>query len=64
MNFTSFRLSKRGMAAQSSVFEGYRTESGVHLEYYIGTDFWGADAFEYAQTRNVIRAFDGDEEVF
>ena len=64
MNFTSFRLSKRGMAAQSSVFEGYRKESGIHLEYYICTDFWGADASEYAQTRNVIRAFDGDEEVF
>ena len=40
MNFKSFQLVQTDMTAQRRVYEGYKTESGVHLEYYISTEMW------------------------
>ena len=38
MDFKSFKLVQSDMTAQRRVYEGYKTESGVHLEYYISTE--------------------------
>lgn len=40
MDFKSFQLVQTDMTAQRRVYEGYKTENGVHLEYYISTDEW------------------------
>lgn len=38
MEFKSFKLVQTNMSAQQYVYEGYKTENGVHLEYYISTE--------------------------
>lgn len=38
MDFKSFKLVQTDMTAQHRVYEGYKTENGVHLEYYISTE--------------------------
>ena len=40
MDFKSFKLVQTDMTAQRRVYEGYKTETGVHLEYYISTEMW------------------------
>ena len=40
MDFKSFKLVQTDMTAQHRVYEGYKTENGVHLEYYISTEMW------------------------
>ena len=35
-----FSLSEIGMSAQSYVYEGYKTETGVHLEHFIRSEYW------------------------
>ena len=40
MGFKSFKLVQTDMTAQRRVYEGYKTENGVHLEYYISTEMW------------------------
>ena len=40
MEFKSFKLVQTNMSAQQYVYEGYKTEKGVHLEYYISTENW------------------------
>ena len=40
MDFKSFKLVQTDMTAQRRVYEGYKTENGVHLEYYISTEMW------------------------
>ena len=40
MEFQHFSLSESGMSAQSYVYEGYKTETGVHLEHFIRSEYW------------------------
>ena len=39
MEFQRFSLSESGMSAQSYVYEGYKTETGVHLEHFIRSEY-------------------------
>lgn len=64
MDFKSFKLVQTGMTAQRRVYEGYKTESGVHLEYYISTNEWDDTISGYAECRDTIRKIDGDEKLF
>lgn len=64
MDFTSFTLSERGMAAQSSVYEGYKTENGVHLEYYLSSIYWDETAKKDIEEREVVRAVDGNDALY
>ena len=61
MEFERFSLSTSGTTAESYVYEGYRTESGVHLAYYTSTSWWDNTVSDYVQSRYVIRAIDGDD---
>ena len=63
MDFKSFKLEQTDMTAQHRVYEGYKTENGVHLEYYISTEMWDAKTSGNVECRNVIRAIDADESV-
>ena len=40
MEFQHCSLSESGMSAQSYVYEGYKTETGVHLEHFIRSEYW------------------------
>ena len=64
MDFKSFKLVQSDMTAQRRVYEGYKTENGVHLEYYISTDEWDDTISDYAECRDTIRKIDGDEKLF
>lgn len=64
MNFESFKLVQTNMTAQRRVYEGYKTENGVHLEYYISTNEWDDTISDYAECRDTIRKIDGDEKLF
>ena len=64
MDFKSFKLVQTDMTAQRRVYEGYKTENGVHLEYYISTEMWDDKTSENVECRNVVRAIDADESVF
>lgn len=64
MDFKSFQLVQTDMTAQRRVYEGYKTESGVHLEYYISTEMWDDKTSGNVECRNVVRAIDADESVF
>lgn len=64
MDFKSFQLVQTDMTAQRRVYEGYKTENGVHLEYYISTDEWDDTISDYAECRDTIRKIDGDEKLF
>lgn len=64
MDFKSFKLVQSDMTAQHRVYEGYKTENGVHLEYYISTDEWDDTISDYAECRDTIRKIDGDEKLF
>lgn len=64
MDFKSFKLVQTDMTAQRRVYEGYKTESGVHLEYYISTEMWDDKTSGNVECRNVVRTIDADESVF
>lgn len=64
MDFKSFKLVQTDMTAQRRVYEGYKTENGVHLEYYISTNEWDDRISDYAECRDTIRKIDGDERLF
>ena len=64
MDFKSFKLVQTDMTAQHRVYEGYKTENGVHLEYYISTEMWDDKTSGNVECRNVVRAIDVDESVF
>lgn len=64
MSFESFKLVQSGMSAQRYVYEGYKTESGVHLEYYISTNEWDDSISDYAECRDTVRKIDGNEMLF
>ena len=64
MDFKSFKLVQTDMTAQRRVYEGYKTESGVHLEYYISAEMWDDKTSGNVECRNVVRAIDADESVF
>ncbi len=64
MDFKSFKLVQTDMTAQRRVYEGYKTENGVHLEYYISTNEWDDRISDYAECRDTIRKIDGDEKLF
>lgn len=64
MDFKSFKLVQTNMSAQRYVYEGYKTENGIHLEYYISTENWDNTTLGYAENRNTVRVIDGDEKLF
>ena len=64
MEFERFSLSTSGTTAESYVYEGYRTESGVHLAYYTSTSWWDNTVSDYVESRYVIRAIDGDDALY
>ena len=64
MGFKSFKLVQTDMTAQRRVYEGYKKENGVHLEYYISTNEWDDTISDYAECRDTIRKIDGDEKLF
>lgn len=64
MDFKSFKLVQTDMTAQRRVYEGYKTENGVHLEYYISTEMWDDKTSENVECRDTIRKIDGDEKLF
>lgn len=64
MEFERFSLSTSGTTAESYVYEGYRTESGVHLAYYTSTSWWDNTVSDYVESRHVIRAIDGDDALY
>ena len=64
MDFKSFKLVQTDMTAQRRVYEGYKTENGIHLEYYISTNEWDDTISGYAECRDTIRKIDGDEKLF
>ena len=64
MGFKSFKLVQTDMTAQRRVYEGYKTENGVHLEYYISTNEWDNTISDYEECRDTIRKIDGDEKLF
>lgn len=64
MDFKSFQLVQTDMTAQRRVYEGYKTENGVHLEYYISTEMWDDKTSGNVECRSVVRAIDADESVF
>lgn len=64
MGFKSFKLVQTDMTAQRRVYEGYKTENGVHLEYYISTEMWDDKTSENVECRDTIRKIDGDEKLF
>lgn len=64
MDFKSFKLVQSDMTAQRRVYEGYKTENGVHLEYYISTEMWDDKTAENVECRDTIRKIDGDEKLF
>ena len=59
LEFQSFILSETGMTAQRTVYEGYRTENGVHLECSIETGQQDDEACQH-----VVRAVDGDSALY
>ena len=64
MDFKSFKLVQTDMTAQRRVYEGYKTENGVHLDYYISTEMWDDKSSENVECRDTIRKIDGDEKLF
>ena len=64
MDFKSFKLVQTDMTALRRVYEGYKTENGVNLEYYISTNEWDDTISDYAECRDTIRKIDGDEKLF
>lgn len=64
MDFKSFKLVQTDMTALRRVYEGYKTENGVHLEYYISTEMWDDKTSENVECRDTIRKIDGDEKLF
>ena len=64
MDFKSFKLVQTDMTAQHRVYEGYKTENGVHLEYYISTEMWDDKTSGNVECRDTIRKIDGDEKPF
>lgn len=64
MEFERFSLSTSGTTTESHVYEGYRTESGVHLAYYTSTSWWDNTVSDYVESRHVIRAIDGDDALY
>ena len=64
MDFKSFKLVQSNMTAQHCVYEGYKTENGVHLEYYISTEMWDDKTSGNVECRDTIRKIDGDEKLF
>lgn len=64
MDFKSFKLEISDMSAQSRVYEGYRTENGVHLEYYIRSSRWDKTASGFIEEREIVRACNANEELY
>jgi len=64
MEFKSFCCEESGMSAEDRVYEGYRTENGVHLAYYIRSSMWDNEERDYVEFRQTVREFDGDEALY
>ena len=60
MEFQRFSLSESDMSAQSYVYEGYKTETGIHLEHFIRSEYWDNTVSGNVEQRTVIRTIDGD----
>lgn len=64
VDFKSFRLVQTDMMAQRRVYEGYKTDNGVHLEHYISTNEWDDTISGHTGYRDTVRKIDGDEKLF
>ena len=64
MDFKSFKLVQTDMTAQHRVYDGYKTENGVHLEYYISTEMRDDKTSGNVECCDTIRKIDGDEKLF
>lgn len=64
LDFESFKLIQNGTTAQSTVYEGQKTDTGVHLEYYIYDEYWDNSISGYTENRFTIREIDGDETLY
>lgn len=64
MNFKSFKLEQNDMSARRYVYEGHKTDNGVHLEHYIRTEEWDDKKLENVECRSIVRAIDGDIKLF
>ena len=56
MEFKSFKLTENNCSAQNAVYEGYKTEDGVHLEYYMSSNDWDNELSCFVESRDVIRS--------
>lgn len=64
MEFKSFKLTENNCSAQNAVYEGCKTEDGVHLEYYMSSNDWDNELSCFVESRDVIRSVDGDENLY
>ena len=51
-------------SAQNAVYEGCKTEDGVHLEYYMSSNDWDNELSCFVESRDIIRSVDGDENLY
>ena len=64
MEFKSFKPTENNCSAQNAVYEGCKTEDGVHLEYYMSSNNWDNGLSCFVESRDVIRSVDGDENLY
>lgn len=62
MEFQSIRISETGMMAYSTVYYAEKTDTGVHLEYYMGRYYW--DGNDQKEDKQMIHQVDGDETLY
>ena len=58
MEFKSFKLTENNCSTQNAVYEGCKTEDGVHLEYYMSSNDWDNELSCFVESRDVIRSVD------
>lgn len=59
MEFKSFKLTENNCSAQNAVYEGCKTEDGVHLEYYMSSNNWDNELSCFVESRDVIARLTG-----
>ena len=64
VEFISFSLSESGTPAETRVYQGYKTDSGVHLEFSVTTQMWDDEVHGSVETCLYTHAVDGDEALY
>ena len=64
IEFSHFILSSQGMSAESTVYEGTKTEDGAILEYYIETSVWDSEKNESIELKIMINKVSGGKEFY